>query len=253
MVSAQTPISRQVASGTLRRGSAREGANVGELERWMSLIGGGVLALDGLRRGSLGGIAEAILGGGLIQRGMTGHCGVYAALGVNTARRNPAAAVSAARGVKVVKAVTIQKPADELYRFWRDFGNLPRFMRHLESVTSEGNRSHWVARGPAGFCAEWDAEIINEEPGRLIAWRSLEGSQVSTAGSVHFTPAPAGRGTEVRVVLKYDPPAGKLGALFAKLFGEAPEQQIQEDLRRFKQLTEAGEIPTTQGQTSCRH
>jgi len=253
MVSAHTPISRQVALGRVRRGSAREGTNVGELERWMSLIGGGLLALDGLRRGSVGGAAEAIVGGSLVCRGLTGHCNVYAALGVNTAEHSPAAAVSAARGVKVVKAITIGRPAAELYRFWRDFENLPRFFRHLESVKCEGNRSLWVTKGPAGLRAEWDAEIINEETNRLIAWRSLEGSRVSTAGSVHFTPAPGDRGTEVRVVLKYDPPGGKLGSLFARLFGQSPEQQIQEDLRRFKQLVEAGEIPTIQGQSTCRH
>ncbi|MBI1916125.1 MAG: SRPBCC family protein [Planctomycetes bacterium] len=252
MVSAQTPISRRIASGQARRGSAREGTNVGAVERWMSLVGGGLLAFDGLRRGTLGGVAEAVLGGSILYRGMTGHCHLYAALGVNTAQHYKTAAVSARRGVKVVQAVTIRKPADELFRFWRDFENLPRFMRHLESVTCEDGRSHWVARGPAGMNVSWDAEIINEEPNRLIAWRSLEGSQVSTAGSVHFTPAPGDRGTEVRVVLKYDPPGGKLGSWLAWLFGADPECEIQEELRRFKQLTEAGDIPTVKGQTSCR-
>jgi len=252
MVSAQTPISRQLAAGHYQRGSAREGTNVGQFERWVSLFGGGLLAFDGLRRGTLEGLAEAMLGGCLVERGLTGHCRVYNALGVNTASRNPAAAVSAARGVKVVQAVTISKPADELFHFWHNFENLPHFMHHLESVTCAGNRSHWVAKGPAGMHVSWDAEIINEEPNRLIAWRSLEGSQVSTAGSVHFTPAPGGRGTEVRVVLKYDPPGGKLGSWFTWLFGADPQCEIAEDLRRFKQLTEAGEIPTTWGQTSCR-
>src|SRR5439155_827395 len=160
-----------------------------------------LLAFDGLRRGTMGGVAEAVIGGCLVERGLSGHCHMYAALGVNTAQHNRAAAVSARRGVKVVRAVTISKSADELYRFWRNFENLPHFMRHLESVTCEDGRSHWVARGPAGMSVSRDAEIINEEPNRLIAWRSLEGSQVSTAGSVHFTPAPGDRGTEVRVVL----------------------------------------------------
>src|SRR5438093_1363742 len=109
-----------------------------------------------------------------------------------------------------------------------------------------------VKRGPAGLKVEWDAEIINEEPNRLIAWRSLEGSQVSTAGSVQFNPAPGGRGTEVVVTLKYDPPGGKLGSWLAWLFGEEPSLQVRDDLRRFKQLAEAEEVPTTQGQPSCR-
>ena len=253
MATAETPIGREVAAGRARRGSAREGTNVGEVERWVSLLGGGLLALDGLRRGSLGGLVEAGAGASLLTRGLTGHCGLYATLGINTARHGPAASVSAGRGVKVVKAVTINRPAEELYRFWRNFENLPRFMRHLESVKVEGNRSHWIARAPAGFTVAWDAEIINEQPNTLIAWRSLEGSQVSTAGSVHFSRAPGNRGTEVRVTLKYDPPAGKLGTLVARLFGEEPGQQIDEDLRRFKQLTEAGEIPTTRGQPTCRN
>jgi uncharacterized membrane protein len=253
MTTAQTPLSRELAAGRARRGSAREGTNVGEVERWVSLAAGGLLAFDGLRRGSLGGLIEAGAGASLLARGLTGHSALYARLGISTARHNPIASVSAGRGVKVVKAVTINRPAEELYRFWRNFENLPRFMRHLKSVKVEGNRSHWVARAPAGLSVSWDAEIINEQPNTLIAWRSLEGSQVSTAGSVHFSPAPGNRGTEVRVTLKYDPPAGRAGTLLAKLFGEEPGQQIDEDLRCFKQLTEAGEIPTTKGQSTSRN
>ena len=252
MASGQTPISRELAGGRARRGSAREGTNIGEMERWLSLAGGGLLAVDGLRRGSLGGLAEAALGASLLSRGLTGHCQLYAALGVNTAAHGAAASVSARRGFKVVQAITINRPAEELYRFWRNFENLPRFMQHLESVTSQGNRSHWVARAPAGLSVEWDAEIINEQPSSLIAWRSLEGSQVSTAGSVHFTRAAGDRGTEVRVTLKYDPPAGKLGALIARLFGEEPSRQIDEDLRHFKQLIEAGTVSTAGGQSGRR-
>jgi uncharacterized membrane protein len=126
-------------------------------------------------------------------------------------------------------------------------------MKHLESVkVTGGDRSHWVAKGPAGTSVEWDAEVYNEKENELIAWRSLEGSQVDNAGSVHFESAAGGRGTIVRVVLKYDPPAGKLGAVVARLFGESPAQQIDEDLRRFKQLMETGETATTEGQPSGR-
>src|SRR5262249_19531396 len=127
-------------------------------------------------------------------------------------------------------------------------------MRHLQSVTVQGDKSHWVARAPLGRTVEWDAEVINEKPNELIAWRSLEGSDVDTAGSVHFTPAPApaGRGPEVRVTCKYAPPAGKLGGWLAWLFGQEPSVQVREDLRAFKRLMEAGELPTVEGQTSCR-
>jgi uncharacterized membrane protein len=178
-----------------------------------------------------------------VYRGLTGHCHLYQALGVSTAEQpRPLASVAAGRGLRVEASVTVNRPAAELYRFWRDFANLPRFMRHLVLVRPDGERSHWVAKGPAGMTAAWEAEIVNERPNELIAWRSLEGSTVNNAGSVHFTPAPDGRGTVVRVELKYDPPAGRLGAAVAWLFGEEPGQQVRDDLRRFKQLMEAGAI-----------
>ena len=121
-------------------------------------------------------------------------------------------------------------------------------MRNLESVKVDGDRSHWVARGPLGHSVEWDAEIVNRRENELIAWRSLEGSQVDTAGSVHFVPLGGDRGTEVRVVLKYDPPGGRIGSAVAWLFGASPERQIREDLRRFKQVMETGTVPTIEGQ-----
>lgn len=239
-------------------GSSSPAVNVGQAERWVSAIGGGALALYGITRGSLGGIALALLGATLVQRGMSGHCNVYEAIGFDTsesARRseNGNVSVRAGRGFKVERSVTINRPAEELFRFWRDFENLPRFMNHLESVqvTSEKN-SHWVAKAPAGTSVEWDAEVYNEKENELIAWRTLEGADVPSAGSVHFEPSAGGRGTIVRVILKYDPPGGALGAAIARLFGENPEQQIAEDLRRFKQLMETGEVATVEGQTSGR-
>ena len=157
------------------------------------------------------------------------------------------------QGTRVRKSITVNRPADEVYAFWRNFENLPRFMKHLESVqVTGGGRSHWKAKAPAGTTVEWDAEVYNEKEGELIAWRTLEGSQVASAGSVRFEPAAGGRGTKVRVVLKYDPPGGVIGAAVARLFGENPEQQISEDLRRFKQLMESGEVITNEGQPSGR-
>jgi uncharacterized membrane protein len=234
--------------------------NVGEAERWASAIGGGALAVYGLTRGSVGGIVMALVGGALVYRGASGHCDMYAATGINTAGTesksrsgNPVISVPASRGIKVEKSVSINKSPAELYSFWRNFENLPRFMNHLESVKSTGdNRSHWVANAPAGTTVEWDAEVYNEKENELIAWRSLEGSQVDNAGSVHFEPATGGRGTTLRVSLKYDPPGGFIGATIARLFGENPEQQIEEDLRRFKQLMETGETATIAGQPSGR-
>jgi uncharacterized membrane protein len=232
--------------------------NVNEIERWASTIGGGALTVYGVTRlvqGNWLGAVLGLVGGCLVYRGTTGHCSMYQALGISTAEgtSNPNVSVPAHRGIKVEQSVTINKSPEELYRFWRNFENLPRFMNHLESVSVEGSgRSHWVAKAPAGTTVEWDAEVYNEKENELIAWRSLEGADVDNAGSVRFEPATDGRGTVVRVSLKYDPPGGVIGSTFAKLFGEEPSQQIEEDLRRFKQVMEAGDILTTEGQSSGR-
>jgi uncharacterized membrane protein len=147
------------------------------------------------------------------------------------------------RSRRVQKSVTVNRPPEELYRFWHDFENLPRFMDHLQSVRVTGDkRSHWKTKAPAGLTVEWDAEIIADSPNELIAWRSLEGADVDHAGSVRFSPAPGGRGTEVRVEMQYIPVGGFIGATLGKLLGENPDRQVQESLRRFKQLVEAGEI-----------
>jgi uncharacterized membrane protein len=153
----------------------------------------------------------------------------------------------------VRKSITINRPQEEIYAFWRDFENLPRFMNHLISVSVlDERRSHWVAKAPAGRTVEWDAEIVEEKPNELIVWRSLPGADVRNVGAVVFEPATGGRGTVVRVDLRYDPPGGKVGATIAKLFGEAPEKQIPMDLLRIKNLLETGEIARTEGQSAGR-
>lgn len=153
--------------------------------------------------------------------------------------------------IYVRKSLTVGSSPEQAYDFWRRFEDFPRFMKHLKSVHKlDGPRSHWVATGPAGTEVEWDAEIVSDEPGRLLAWKSLDGADVDHRGRVQFFPAPGNRGTVITVELQYDPPAGKLGQAIAWLFGESPEQQITEDLRRFKQLFETGEIPTVEGQPS---
>jgi uncharacterized membrane protein len=152
------------------------------------------------------------------------------------------------QAVRVRRSIMINRTPDELYQFWHDFQNLPRFMYHLESVRMTGQgRSHWVAKAPAGATVEWDAVITADHPNSLIAWRSLEGADVEHTGSVRFEPAPGGRGTVVTVELVYHPPGGAIGRSFAKLFGEAPEQQVQDDLRRFKQVMETGEVIRSDG------
>jgi uncharacterized membrane protein len=167
-------------------------------------------------------------------------------------RKNPQAkiAVPGNRGIKVVRAVTILKPASELYAFWRDLPNLMQVINHPVSITTTSSTvSHWVVSAPAGKKVEWDSLIINDEPDRLIAWRSREGAEVENAGSVRFEPAPGDEGTEVTVALEYNPPGGRLGAMIAKLTRDSASSQVYDALRRFKALMEAGEIPTIEGQS----
>jgi uncharacterized membrane protein len=235
--------------------ASNENTNVSNPERWASVVAGSAMAAYGLAKRSATGLAIAGLGGALVWRGASGVCAIYKTLGFSTAnghaRERDHVSVPYGRGIRVEKSITVNAPPEELYAFWRNFENLPRFMEHLEMVhVIDSKRSHWRAKGPAGITAEWDAEIINEIPNELIGWRSVDGSNVDNAGSVHFTPTT--HGTEVKVTLRYDPPGGTLGAAAAKLFGEDPAHQIQEELRHFKQIVETGEIATTEGQAVGR-
>ncbi len=214
--------------------------NVPDRERTVSLLGGALLAGAGVAQRSLGGIALAALGGALIYRGVTGRCEVYRALGIHSGAQNTSAGVPDHRGVKTVETITVQRPRAELYRHWRDFEHLPQFMRHLERVeVIDARRSRWVVRTLAGQTVEWLAEIINERENEMIAWQSLPGADVGNAGSVWFEDEPGGS-TRVKVALEYAPPAGTVGNLVARLFGEAPEQQLREDLAQWKKKMEAG-------------
>jgi len=226
--------------------------NVRSSERWISAIGGGGLITYGLLKRTPGSLVLAALGASLLMRGSTGHCAAYSALGVSTAKdEDGAGGVRHEQGIVVRRSVTIDKPAEELFAFWRKFDNLPKFMYHLERVdVLDSKHSHWVAKAPLGKSVEWNASIINEKPGELIAWQTDPGSEVDSAGAVNFKTAPGGRGTEVHVSLSYMPPAGKVGSLVAKLFGEEPSQQIEGDLRRFKELMETGEVATVDGQSA---
>ncbi|MDZ8258211.1 SRPBCC family protein [Nostoc sp. ChiQUE01b] len=214
-----------------------------EVERWASLIGGGAMVLMGLKQGSLRGVLTALAGGGLIYQGATKQSTIQQAqeaIGIN-------------QPIKIEKTVTINKSAEELYRFWHNFENLPTFMKHLKSVrVYNEKRSHWIANAPLGNSVEWDADILEDRENEFISWASVEGADVDNSGFVRFKKAPGDRGTEVKIVLEYNPPGGGLGATIAKLFGEEPEQQIGDELRRFKMLMEAGEIATTEGQPSGR-
>lgn len=225
--------------------------NISDWERAGSIVAATVLGA--LAAGRPEGRTPALVAaGGLFLRGVSGYCPMSAALGRNSRHVDTRDALSGSRGVHVKEAITVARPVEEVYRFWRNLSNLPRFMRHLEEVAElDRTRSRWTARGPAGTSLTWDAHIINEVTNELIGWRSVGSADVVSAGSVHFNPSPRG-GTEIVVHLQYDPPAGKLGAWVASLFGEEPSQQIREDLHRLKVYLETGEAPTTDGQSAGR-
>lgn len=233
--------------------------NIGSTERWLTAIAGGTLATYGLIRRSPSSLMLSALGVYLIARGASGYCPTYAVAGINNAANDAGAdPQNAIRkklgtiGIKVDHSVTILKPVSDLYAYWRDFTNLPRIMDHLNSVTVDGKNSQWVAKAPLGSSVKWDAEIINDVPNEVIAWRSLPGADVDNAGAVTFKAGPEGRGTVVRVEISYAPPAGKPGATVAHLLGEDPKRQLDDDLRHFKNIMETGERPTTEGQPSGR-
>ena len=224
--------------------AVRSGRNISSVEKWASIAAGAGLAAYGLTRLKRNGWMYAGLGGLLLRRGISGHCDVYEALGLNTAVSpdDTRAALGGSRGVNVLESVTIARSIEELYRFWRNLENLPQFMRHLESVEKITDTiSHWRAKGPAGLIVEWDAEVYNEVANKLIAWRSLEGSDVVSAGSVNFARAANGQATRVTVHLQYSPPMGKVGAAVARLFGADAETEIRADLHRFKTMIETGQ------------
>ena len=231
-----------VQSGAFER---LEGRNLADLERWASLATATAAMAYGLSRRTMPGLCLAMAATPFAYRGLAGdwpRFGFAARSGDGITR----AALGGNRGVNVLESVRLEKPLSEMYGFWRKLENLPRFMRHLERVTElGGGRSRWVARGPGGVSVSWEAEVFNEVENTLIAWRSLPGSDIVTAGAVNFDAVRGGRSTQVTVNLQYAPPAGKAGALLAKLFGREPSQTIRADLRRLKQLLEAGEVAQT--------
>lgn len=244
-------VSSDTTCGSTSKSETCNRRNINTREQTLSLIGGATLLVAGIGKGKMSGLLMTLLGGGLLYRGWTGHCHAYDALGIDTAEHPDATAIPAKQGVKVEKSLTIQKPAEELYEFWRDLENLPRVMRHLKQVEQlPGQRSRWIAKGPLGQTLEWEAEIINERDAEMISWRSLPGSSVDSAGSVHFKSLPNDRGTQVTVTMKYNPPGGRLGDRIAWLFGADLNQELADDLQHLKRMMETGEVPATAGTLS---
>ena len=211
-----------------------------EIERWAGVAIATAMVVFGLSRRSVAGVVFAAAAAPLAYRSLTGE---WPGLANGLARADTRVALAGSRGIHVREAIRLERPRHEVYAFWRRLENLPRFMEHLQSVTDlGGGRSHWVATGPR-TAVEWDAEIVNEVEDEVIGWKSVPGSDIATAGSVRFSTARQGRNTQMSVHLQYSAPGGGVGRLLALLLGRDPAHMIREDLRRFKQLLEAGEIP----------
>lgn len=211
--------------------------NLMRVDRIGSAIVGGALLISGLRHL---GLVRLALGGTLLYQAYTGSNPLFRRMGL---RVNPHPPEGLKETMIVTERITVGVPREALYRYWRNFANLPRFMRHLVAVrVVDERRSHWMAQAPAGRIVEWDAELVEDRPGELLRWRSLPDADVTNFGMVRFIDAPAGQATEVEVEVQYVPPAGSLGAAIARYTGEEPQWQVADDLRRLKQLAESGEL-----------
>lgn len=231
--------------------------NVGDTERLLSVAGGAALTAYAIVRRNGSSIPALLAGIALLARGTSGRCLTYDALDISTAgsastTRAPVS-VPHEHGFHVTRAVTIDRPAADLYNFWHEPTNLPHVINYIDSVHVIGeNQAHWTIKLPGGAKADFDVEVYTDVPNEVISWRSLPGSSIQNAGSVRFQPAPADRGTQVTLTLEFVPPGGALGQAVLKLFGEAPAQYIGQYLREFKQVMETGEKPTNDGQSSGR-
>lgn len=266
-------------------GQGYQPLNVGQGERQLSVVAGVALMLHAVISRSRASLLTAPLGAALFWRGQTGHCPMYQALNVNTAQsqgtwqgnrynqpqsnwqsnagvqqipiqpqsNQPSQNQPPSNQIEIRRAITIDKPAEELYTFWRKLENLPQFMHHLERVEQTGDKSsHWQAKLIGGLPVEWDAEIVEDRPNQRIAWRTKPDAQVQQHGLVEFKPATGGRGTIVTVEIQYTPPGGIIGETFGRLLNGITAQQVKDDIGRFKSLMETGEIATTEGQPTGR-
>ncbi len=225
--------------------------NVSPVERWISGIGGGALAVYGIARQDWGGAGLALLGATLIYRGASGHSMIYQSLNANQPQEQQLSTnistIPGGKGIKVHRTVTVNRPAAELYSFWHDVEKTPLYTPLVESVTRTGERtSHWVAKSPTGKSVEWNSELLEDQPDTLISWHVHGETLTGNAGKVSFKAAPGNRGTEVTLELDYyqNPALVAVG----KIAGKAAEVQVMETLRRFKELMEAHEVPTIEGQ-----
>lgn len=210
--------------------------NVGTVERWLSLGAGAGAVAAALRRRRAGGAALGAVGAYLLFRGASGHCPGYARLRLSTARANERGLFGTSE-VRVHSKIVLEQPQETVYRYWRQLDQLPRFMSHVESVRTDGNRSRWVARAPLGRRLRWESEITQDSPNERLAWRSLAGSDVDHRGELRFRPSAEGTGTELDVELFYRLPGGRLG----RWLGGISERWVRRDIEDFKRVIERQE------------
>jgi uncharacterized membrane protein len=224
-------------------GSQELQKNVSDNERLITGIGGALLGLSGIRHGGLGGLLGLAVGGALVARAVTGHCPVYQRMGMDDRERRLAERHGWQQAAVSRETITVNRPREQLYRFWREQSNLAKVMSHVERVELlDSRRSHWVIALPLGKTLEWDAEITEDQPNERIAWRADQSADLRNAGWVEFRDAPGGRGTEITVQLAYEPPAGELGHAVAKLWPTSPGALLERDLQQLKQRFESGEL-----------
>lgn len=240
------------SSDQYQTSSSETSVNVSRPERMLSMLGGAtLLSMSVIKRGWLG-LGAALFSAPLLYSGITGMSPIYKLIGRNSAvhRQDRAVSVPHQQGIRVEQSIVINRPREEVYRFWRDFSNLPLYMPQVKSVeVYDSTHSHWRLQGPAGITVEWDAEIINDEPNTVIGWRSLKNPYVDHAGSVRFKSLPgneaANQPTEVRVTIEYLPVAGAVSNVLTWLFRDTPQQQVYYALTQLKQRFEEGEMATT--------
>ena len=222
------------------------GPNVTGPEKWVSIVGGGVLTAYGIKRGGLVGIAASLLGANFIARGVTGHSPGKRALLPSRIEKQIAQDQGWAFAAPLSRATSINKPVEVVYAFFRDFENWPAFMDNIERVdVIDDKRSHWVVKAPMGKTVEWDSTITEEEPGKMFAYQSEDGGDVRNKGVIRFSPGAGGKGTQIHLTIIFEPPYGGAGRAFAALFLKDPAIQLRQDLVRLKMLMETGEVATS--------
>jgi uncharacterized membrane protein len=237
-------------SASRRSSSPSSDSSLNQIEQLALVTLGGGLVTRGLQRRSLGGTVLALAGGALMYQVIKTNPQFAQAVGLRSAKQS-GVPVDA---LEIRRSITIGASADELYHVWRAPETLPRIMQHVAAVTIiDTNRAHWVLHAPLGQTLEWDTQVVEDRPGEYVGWESLPGAQLASAGSIRFRSAPGGRGTEVTLDVRFDPPAGALGEAVMKFLSAVPKALVGKALRQFKSLAETGEIPTTKHQPAARN